>query len=157
MVQSSFRIQDVSDIAAYRLLRDVGTDVRNPGWWPINQKKLYIQDIVLKFRHPLTLSSNHSSAIEFLDPENIGLAVGISLLSCLETFITHFPVIWACLNMLDDFPYIVGGATITFGRKSKRNFLQVSNAKKRIQAFASVLEILRKVWRGSAPTALGKI
>ena len=42
------------------------------------------QDTVLKFRHPVTSGNNRSSAIEFWDPENIDLAVGISFISYLE-------------------------------------------------------------------------
>jgi len=39
---------------------------------------------VLKFRLLVTSSSNRNSAIEFLDLEDIDLALGISLLNCLE-------------------------------------------------------------------------
>ena len=69
----------------------------------------------------------------------------------MEPFITHFAVKRAYLNMFDDFSYVIGGATIKFSIQSNRKILQVCNAKNRIQKFASVLEILRKVW-GSAPT-----
>ena len=86
-----------------------------------------------------------------MDPENIGLAVGISFLSCLEPFIRHCAVNRACLNMFDDFSYVIGGATIKCSTDSNRKILQVSNAKNRMQKFASVLEILRKVYGGSAP------
>ena len=39
---------------------------------------------VLKFRLLVTSSSNRNSAIELLDLEDIDLALGISLLNCLE-------------------------------------------------------------------------
>ena len=92
-----------------------------------------------------------------MDPENIGLAVGISFLSCLEPFRRHFAVNRASLNMFDDFSYVIGGATIKFSKQSNRKILQVSNAKNRMQKFASVLEILKKVWGvGPSPLPPGK-
>ena len=43
-----------------------------------------VQDIVLKFQHPVTSGSIGTSAIRFLNPENLGFAVGIVMLFCLE-------------------------------------------------------------------------
>ncbi len=43
-----------------------------------------LQTAMLKFRLPVTSRSNERSAIELRVAENIGVAVGISLLSCLE-------------------------------------------------------------------------
>ena len=47
---------------------------------------------ILYFRLPVTPSGISNSAIEFLDPEIGGLAVGTALLSCLEAEIYLFPV-----------------------------------------------------------------
>ena len=56
------------------------------------------QDTDLKFRHPITSGNNSSSAIEFRDPENIDLAVGISFLSCLEAEISIYGLSTAILD-----------------------------------------------------------
>ena len=48
------------------------------------------KDSVLNFRHPVTSDNNRSSAIEFRDPENIDVAVGISFLSYLEADIYKY-------------------------------------------------------------------
>src|SRR5208282_3909050 len=70
----------------------------------------------------------------------------VSILS--RTVHKAFAVNRACLNMFDDFSYVIGGATIKLSKHSNRKIPQDSNAKNRMQKFASVLEILRKVWGG---------
>ena len=40
---------------------------------------------ILKFLPPLTLNNNHNIAMEFLDPENVGVTVGISFLGVTES------------------------------------------------------------------------
>ena len=40
---------------------------------------------ISNFSHPLSLNNINTGPIVKLDPENIGVAVGISLLSCIET------------------------------------------------------------------------
>ena len=57
--------------------------------------------------------------------------------------------------MFNDYTYVIGGTTIKFGIQSNHKILQVSNAKNRMQKFASVLEILKKVW-GVGADPLGK-
>ena len=47
---------------------------------------------ILKFRLPVSRRRLADSAIEFPDPENMGVAVGISLLSCIEAEIQVLPV-----------------------------------------------------------------
>ena len=39
---------------------------------------------IFKFPLPVTFDSIHNSAVDFLDPENMGVAIGISLLCILE-------------------------------------------------------------------------
>ena len=39
---------------------------------------------ILNYRLPVTVGSIHNSATELLDHENVGVAVGTELLSCLE-------------------------------------------------------------------------
>ena len=40
---------------------------------------------ILKYGLPVTLSSIRNSAVELLDPENVGIAIGTALLSRLES------------------------------------------------------------------------
>jgi hypothetical protein len=47
---------------------------------------------IFKYRLPLTSSINRNSSVVLLDPKNIDLTVGISLLSCLIADIYVLPV-----------------------------------------------------------------
>jgi len=47
---------------------------------------------ILNYRHPVTSGGIGNIAIELLDHENVGVAVGISLLSCLEAEIEFISV-----------------------------------------------------------------
>ena len=62
---------------------------------------------VLNFQLPVTSCGIQNSAIEFLDPENWGLAVGMALRSCLEAEISISGLAAAILNFR--LPFTSGG------------------------------------------------
>ena len=57
----------------------------------------------MHYRHPVTSGSVGSSAIELLDPENVGVAVETALLSCLEAeifvLLVYAAILGAILNL----------------------------------------------------------
>ena len=69
---------------------------------------------IFDYRHPVTSGNNGSSAIEFRDPENIDLAVGISFLSYLEAEIYVFLLYSAILSAILNFP-LLGNSQIASG------------------------------------------
>jgi len=75
-------------------------EVRNPIWWHSNHQQevptryigiFYLKNAIWDFTLLVTSHSIASSHIGFLDPENIGIAIGILLLSCLQVEKYVFP------------------------------------------------------------------
>jgi hypothetical protein len=67
---------------------------------------------ILKFSIPVSRKSIANSVTEFLDPENMRIAVGNSSLSCLETEIQVFPV-WQPPSRISDFRISDGAFSIS--------------------------------------------